>query len=84
MYLNRYKSYVQAVRSAGSGWEMVSGSNDCSLKVWSINDDSQTGAQLKLIHSINANIKINDLTFGEGNTVLITTEENRLAQVVIR
>ena len=44
----------------------------------------QTGAEMKLIHSINIGIKINDVTFGEGNTVLITTEENRIVQVAIR
>ena len=35
---------------------------------------------MKLVHSINANIKINDVTFGDGNTVLITTEDNKLSQ----
>ena len=44
----------------------------------------QTGAEMKLIHSINIGIKINDVTFGEGNNVLITTEENRIVQVAIR
>ena len=23
----------------GNGWEMISGSNDCTLKVWSVNDE---------------------------------------------
>ena len=47
-------------------------------------NSKQTGAEMKLIHSINIGIKINDVTFGEGNTVLITTEENRIVQVAIR
>ena len=35
---------------------MVSGGNDSMVKVWSISS-GQTGAELKLIHSINVNVK---------------------------
>jgi len=37
-------------------WEMVSGGNDSFVKVWSIGQ-GQMGADLKLIHSINVNVK---------------------------
>ena len=35
---------------------MVSGGNDSMVKVWSISS-GQTGAELKLIHSINVSVK---------------------------
>ena len=53
------------------------------IKVWSIND-GQTGADMKLVNSINANIEINDVSFGDGNLVLITTKDNKLYQILIR
>ena len=65
------------------GWDNLHSqvfAKEQSLKTYS----KQTGAEMKLIHSINIGVKINDVTFGEGNTVLITTEENRIVQVAIR
>ena len=60
---------------------MVSGGNDSYVKVWSVSSSAQTGAELKLIHSVNVNVKVNDVTFGPGNNiVLATTEQNKLLQ----
>jgi len=72
-----------ARRTSDGEWEMISGGNDSCVKVWSV-AQGQTGAQLKLIHSINVNLKVNDVTFGANNSVLVTTEQNKLCSIQIR
>ena len=54
---NESSSPAVVARGTNDGeWEMVSGGNDSFVKVWSIGQ-GQMGADLKLIHSINVNVK---------------------------